>query len=652
MLDDLVRTLAGEISGERALERVRSIVGFHRVQASPGFDQAADWLAGELEAAGLEVEIERAPGDGRTRCLGWLMPQGWECRSAAATLHGDGAPRRLADYAGQKLSLVLRSTAAQGRFPVLWLDDGSETAHFAGRNVRGHVVLTRGDVHRVHQLAVVERGAAGILSFGRRLVPPARTEDTDRDSVAYTSFWWGERETRGWGFAISPNEGERLKARLAAGARLELEVAIDARAFDTTIPLVSARHPWAGSGAPGEAGSGDEALIVSHLCHPQPSANDNGSGVAANLEAAAALARLGRRGGLPRTARGIRHLWIPEFTGTFAWLAQRGGPGARRLAAALNLDMVGEDQAQCGSTFLLEHPPCYSGSFAETLAAEIRERAVERAPVFGGGETAPVTHLGEIGYSGGSDHAVFIDPAIGVPCPMLIQWPDRFYHSSYDTPDRSDPRSLALAARCAAAYAAFVAAAGPRECDDLAVRIARRSRIRMLRAVGEPESERRIEAETLRARAALASLARLRGSAPAGAAESRALAGLEEFRAREIEPAPRPRPGAAPASSPPLARVPRRAEAAPLHYQRWLLRNWERLPRDAQERWRAVESGTQDASPLFELAWSLCDGTRSVGAISDLVWLESGRREDGQMIEFFDWTAALELSAWRETMEA
>lgn len=64
MLEALVRRIAREVSGERALETVRSVASFHRVQSSPGYDGASDWLAGELERAGLEVEIVRVPGDG------------------------------------------------------------------------------------------------------------------------------------------------------------------------------------------------------------------------------------------------------------------------------------------------------------------------------------------------------------------------------------------------------------------------------------------------------------------------------------------------------------------------------------------------------------------------------------------------------------
>ncbi|GAI75946.1 unnamed protein product, partial [marine sediment metagenome] len=45
------------------------------------------------------------------------------------------------------------------------------------------------------------------------------------------------------------------------------------------------------------------------------------------------------------------------------------------------------------------------------------------------------------GYWGGSDHAVFCDPTIGVPS-VMIGHADVFHHSSYDTPDKCDPTEL------------------------------------------------------------------------------------------------------------------------------------------------------------------------------------------------------------------
>ena len=662
MLDGLIAALRREVSGDRALESVRAITRYHRVQASPGLDRAAEWLAGELERSGLEVGIERVPGDGRTRFLGQLMPQGWECGHGRATLHGNGPVRVIADVSAQPLSIILRSTPARGRFPILTIEDGSEAVHYEGTEVRGRVVLTRGDVHRVHQLAVVERGAAGLLSYGRRLLPPVRGEHTDPDAIAYTSFWWSEREPRGWGFAISPAEAAGLRERLASGERLELDVEIDSRAFDTTIPLVSGLLP----GGDREA---REVLIVSHLCHPQPSANDNASGVAANLEAARALAALRRAGTLPPARRAIRHLWMPEFTGTFAWLSPRIESAPQNLVAALNLDMVGEDQQQCGSTFLIEHPPCFSASFAETLIEEIRRRSTDWVLSYAGPGHVPVTRLAEVPFSGGSDHAVFIDPRFGVPCPLLIQWPDRYYHSSLDTPDRCDPASLALAARCAAAYAGFLSAAGPRERDQLAVRIGRTARRRLLQALDRDDPSRHERAERLRARHALASLARLEsgaGDATGRGAIEREERALDDFWEREIAPALSKAPALADApdgapsrlargasrgdAAGPSARpggVPVRRLAAPLHYQRWLIEGWDRLPPVERERWRAAEAGSANLSGIFDLAWSLCDGQRDLSAIADLVWLETGRLEEPSLGAFFGWTTALGLSTWR-----
>ena len=90
----LLEQIRGLASGERALATVRALARFHRVQASPGYDAAAEWLAGEIQRAGLTPEIESVPGDGHTRFLGLLMPEGWECRRAHATLI-EGAARRL-----------------------------------------------------------------------------------------------------------------------------------------------------------------------------------------------------------------------------------------------------------------------------------------------------------------------------------------------------------------------------------------------------------------------------------------------------------------------------------------------------------------------------------------------------------------------------
>jgi aminopeptidase YwaD len=628
MFRELLEKVRAEASGERALETVRAISRFHRVQASPGYDEAAAWVEARLRSFGLEVEVERAPADGRTRCLGHVMPEGWACERAVATLvDGGGARERLCDYDAEKLSLVLRSAPARGTYPIVAVTGGADDADYEGIDVRGAVVLTAAPVHRALDLAVHARGAAGLLTDGRRLVPPVRDAFTDVDALAYTSFWWAGDQPRGWGFVVSPRLAARLRDRLRAGERLRLEVEIESRRFATEIPLVSAIVPGRGAG---------EVLVVSHLCHPQPSANDNASGAAALLETARVLGRLRATGAHGEGARTIRLLWMPEFHGTYAWLA-RDASRAGRIVAALNLDMVGQNQEACGSTFMLERPPHFAGSFAESLLARIRRRALDW--IGGYEQVVSPTRTADVPYAGGSDHICFTDPAIGVPCPLLIQWPDRFYHSSHDTPDRTDPASLALAVRCAATYAAAVARAGAAETPWLADAVARDARVRALAEADAPGARAAVVArERAWLASALASLARL------GAADGVA-ARLAAFDA-ELGAAA----GSAEGREGGDRRVPVRGQRSPVEHLRHLGAGWEALDPPGRAGLLAFDAAASRLGhgPLLEVAWFAADGRRTVDDIRRVVRLEAAGRPLGEpdVAGFFEWTTRLGISTW------
>lgn len=629
MYEAWVERLRPHVRGARALEMVCEIARHHRIQSSPGYDDAAAWLVTALERAGIEHEVVRVPGDGRTAFHGCVMPQGWACDRAVADLAGAGGRRRVADFAAEPLSLVQRSTSVQGRFALVAVARGDRDADYEGLDVTGRVVVTEGPVQRVHEMAVVRRGAAGLLAYGRRLVPPARTRDDDRDSIAYTSFWWGGDEPRGWGFVVSPALGGEIANRLAEGERLWLEADIRSRRFDTTIPLVSARLPGSRPG---------EVLLTAHLCHPRPGANDNASGVAAVLEAMRALAAAE----LPAARRTVRALWMPEFTGTYAWLGSVPSAPARTVAA-LNLDMVGEDQEACRSVQCLERAPHFAASFADELAREIRATAAPAG-----------LRAQEVPYSGGSDHAVWLDPAIGVPCPMLIQWPDRYYHSSLDGPERVDPRSLAHAALTAAAYAATLAVAGAETLESLALVIERQGVRRMRLALDAAEPAAAARAARARALTALASLARLVPGAPDEAPAARALeravtAGAEAIEGAwegEIAPALPPAP-AAPAPSG-ARRVPVRVQRAPLAPMRSLQAGVLALEGAAREALDALDRDFPGGSVAMDLAWFACDGVRDLAAIATCVTDEGAECDAGALAALFEFAVAIGAAAWRE----
>lgn len=631
MFDELMTAVRGEVSGTRALESVRAIARHHRIQSTPGYDDAAAWLAGALEAAGLTPRVERVAADGRTRRLGSLLPQGWVCERATATLHGRTGSEPLCDFAAEPLSVVQRSAAAAGRYPLIAIGEGSEADDYRGLDVRGKVVLASGPAHRVHALAVVERGAAGILTDFRRLLPPVRGAGDDPDAIAYTSFWWSERAARGWGFVVSPRIAGRLRERLRAREPMELEVEIAARAADTETPLVTATL----GGGPGAG----EVLVLAHLCHPRPGANDNASGAAAALECARTLAALRARGAWTPGERAVRFLWMPEWNGTLAWLAAEPARAARTLAA-INLDMVGEDQSQCGSTLQLEHPPHFRATFAETLLADVR-----REWIAGAGGSAGRTRVSEVPFSGGSDHAVLIDPAFGIPCPMLIQWPDRYYHSSYDTPDRCDPGSLELAAGLAATYAGWLAAAGPDQRATLGARTLEDARRRMDEAAGGEDAPRRLAREHTRGASAIASLGRL--GVPAGA-----IAGLEAA----LDAHAAARGAGAWQGGEAGGRIPVRRLGAPLDLLIHLLPGWDASSAEDRERWRMLERELPGGRLALDLAWVACDGRRASGEIAALIERETGVRPPARgassIESFFEAAARLGLSGWKEAPPA
>jgi hypothetical protein len=639
VFEKLLERVRSETSGERALADIVALSRYHRIQASPGYDDAAAWLVGRLREAGYEPEVVEVPADGRTRFGGFPTPEGWRCRHARATLHGARGREPLADFEAAPLSIVQRSDAGRGRFPLVAL---GSLAELDRADVRGKVVLVSGPAQPAHERAVVERGAAGLVLDGRRLLPPVRTEAHDRDSLAYTSFWWLADRRRGWGVVVSPARGAGLRARLAAGEPLELEVDFDCERYTGSIPIVSATLPGA---LPGEV------LVTAHLCHPRPGANDNASGCAATLECARVLRALAGPGPAGPPRRTLRFLWMPEFTGTYAWHARRADT-VRRTIAALNLDMVGESQQDCGSTLLLEQAPHFLGSFADALLARIRTAAQDWVRDYSGPGHYSLARIADVPYSGGSDHALWLDPSAGVPCPMLIQWPDRYYHTDLDAPERCDPDSLALAVRSAATYAGFLAGAGADEVRWLLGLLARVTRRRLLAALDRPDPWRAAQAERERGQRALASVGRLALGLDPDDAVPRAIAGelpglveeLDGFWESEVAPALPAAPDAPAAAG----RVPVRVAdglACPL---RWLSPGWDAAGAAARERLRSLEARIAGGTAALDVAWFACDGVRDVGAIAELVAREGWPVGAAALEEWFDLAAAMGLSRWRE----
>ncbi|MGE5653033.1 MAG: DUF4910 domain-containing protein [Bacillota bacterium] len=460
MFGQLVATIKGELSGSRAFHHVEEVVRHHRIQASPGYRDAARYCLSALEKAGVDGEILTYPSNRSTAYWSQLMWQEWACDKAELKLI-EPEQMTLASFDECKISLIQRSISTPPggvTAEVVLLDRGDEASVYADVDLNGKIVFTGGDMNAVRKWAVEERGALGVITDRLAEFPPVRHRYDIPDARQYTSFWWVDGDQPCFGFVLSPKLGDHLRRlcremaashernpELPAAPKVHAEV--QARLYDGAIENVSGFIP-------GE--TDEEILITAHLCHPQHSANDNASGVAVALESIRTLSDLISCGKLPKPRRGIRILLVPEMTGTYAYLASNPERIPKTLAA-INLDMVGERQELCGGPLVAEHPPQATESFVGDLIDAIMAVCGKEVTNLGGTSSYALYKYTSSPFSGGSDHYILSDPSVNIPCPMLIQWPDKFYHTSEDTIDKVDPQMLYRVGAMTATYAYFLA---------------------------------------------------------------------------------------------------------------------------------------------------------------------------------------------------
>jgi hypothetical protein len=353
------------------------------------------------------------------------------------------------------------------------LDEASNPQSYEGKDVRGKFVLIRqADTASVWKLAVNQYGAAGLITDYMAEFPPVRYREDLPDALQRSRF----REVAGdpgcVGFVLSPRAGDGLRdiyAKLQAEPSGPKPLILHAKADTTFFP---GRVQNAMAFIPGL--TDEEVLMTAHLCHPRSMAVDNASGVAAVMEAARAINDLISSGRLPKPRRSLRFLLVPEMTGTFTFLASNGSL-IPRVVAGINLDMVGASQELCKGPLVLETPPRSQGMFGMELLEKILLSTGSKARTNSGTSQVPLFKYCVTPFSGGSDHYILSDPTVGIPTPMMIQWPDKFYHTSYDTMDKLDPVMLGLVTATAATYAYFLAKAGYPEAIWLASEMSARA---------------------------------------------------------------------------------------------------------------------------------------------------------------------------------
>lgn len=204
------------------------------------------------------------------------------------------------------------------------------------------------------------------------------------------------------------------------------------------------------------------------------------------------LIRLIQQGKLAQPKRDIYFLWVPEISGTNAWLRAHEDI-KKRFIADLNFDMEGLSLRAGGAMWLLMRTPDTFPSFINDVGASVlefianlnRERVRYRhhgyrftLPVISPNGSQDPFYAGVEKHYGTSDHVTYMQH--GIPALMFNTWPDMWYHSSHDTPDKLDSTQFKRVAVAGVGAAYAMAAAD----DAMAARIAAESLARGTERMG------------------------------------------------------------------------------------------------------------------------------------------------------------------------
>ncbi len=426
MFDQFKTVIEEEISGRQAYRYAERIAQYHRIQASPGYREAAHEIIKLLKRDGVFAELVSYPAQFGDRFLSHQSFQEWKCHSAELWIESP-VQKRIARYAEEEISLIQRSisTPPGGVTTELIVIEHAELdSSYQELDVEGKIALVRGNPAVVHALAVEKYKAAGLIFDHLAEYPPVRTRMDLPDTRQYTSYWWHtETETKSFGFVVSPRIGEELRS-LAVQTTVLLHANVATELSNGFFENIEYFIPGRKT---------EEILLVSHLCHPYPGGQDNASGPGTLMEVMRTLTRLIDQGKLPKPEFGLRFLMMPEMNGTAAYFHQHPDRIGKTIAA-LNLDMVGADQTKGGGPLCVEQPPLATPTFVDRFAYQLVEELLSNASNFSGTTKYSTIHYVKTRFSGGSDHYIISDPTIGIPCPMLIQWPDKHYHTTSDLP--------------------------------------------------------------------------------------------------------------------------------------------------------------------------------------------------------------------------
>jgi aminopeptidase YwaD len=456
--------IIGEASGETALSHVMVMGGSPRKRKPAeyaGTFMEAQYILDLLKEYGLtDAAIVRFPGG---EAWNGISGELWEVKPGT---------QKIASYTDLRAELAQGSNNADVTADLAWVGEG-EARDFEGLDVKGKIVVTSVSAPMVHRLACQQKDAEGVISFAspRPLFDPL--------SIPWMDIYGTKEKPAKFAFYLPPREGVILRDRLKRGEKITVHAKVEASKQSYELQDVAATIA-------GTDPNANEIILTAHLFEGfvKQDADDNFSGCAAILETARTLQTLIQDGRLPRPKRTIRFLWVPEFSGTIPYV-KANKDLMRRTLCNINLDMVGVRLTKSLAFFtvmrttygnphyindVMENYYRYVGETNRSYVTNGMSGTFQKRIIAPSGSEEPMYYY--VGtHFGASDHEVFNDWGVGVPGVVMNTWPDQWYHTSGDRPDKLDPTQLKRAVVITAAAAYTIASADGRTAGQIAAEI-------------------------------------------------------------------------------------------------------------------------------------------------------------------------------------
>jgi len=455
-----MNAIINEASGERAMHHVLQLVPYQFVRPPSEY-------RGHFRESETIARLAKDYGFANVAIEDFPTGQTWQPTVGELWVT---SPRPEKIYDLQDIPESIAATNANADLTGELVSVGQGAAQdFEGKDVKGKFVLSLapGGLGGIYARAV-QAGAIGVLGIsaigaGDRSVDyPDQIVSTNVSAQPNTTAW-----------ALSPKKARMLETLLARG-----QVTIRSINKSEQVPN---KQELVHAEIPGDGSTTQEVAIGGHLFegYIKQGANDDNSGCALTLEVGRAYLKLISEGKLPKPKRTINFQWVQEISGTRAWLDAHPEK-QKAIIGDLNFDMEALRLTLSRSYWIMQRTPDTFPSYindvgqsmmeyiAELTRERVRYRANGYQPVFNitspnGSNDAFYIKIDQ--HYGASDHVTYMQ--YGIPAVMFITWPDMWYHSSQDTPDKQDPTQYRRAAIVATGALAVIATGG----DELATRV-------------------------------------------------------------------------------------------------------------------------------------------------------------------------------------